>query len=166
VTTTPALTATRPRLLGIGEAASRTGVSERALRYYQQLGLITPSGCTPGGLRRYSEEDVARVIRLRDLQHLLGLNLEEIRTVLANDDRLTALRREYRAEGTDEGRRRELIAEGLEVRSELRATVDTKLQALQDFLADLDAERDRLQRLLADPDRAPARPDQPEAGGR
>jgi DNA-binding transcriptional MerR regulator len=149
---TPAPEAARPRLLGIGEAASRTGVSERALRYYQQLGLITPSGCTPGGLRRYSEEDLARVARLRELQHLLGLNLEEIRTVLANDDRLTALRREYRAEETDAARRLELIAEGLEVRSELRATVDGKLKALQDFLVGLDAERDRLQRLLDDAD--------------
>jgi DNA-binding transcriptional MerR regulator len=139
------------RLLGIGEAAGRTGASERALRYYQQLGLITPSGCTPGGLRRYSEEDLARVARLRDLQHLLGLNLEEIRIVLSNDDRLAALRREYRDEGTDATRRHEIIAEGLEVRSELRATVDGKLQALRAFLADLDAERDRLQRLLSDP---------------
>ncbi len=141
----------RPRLLGIGEAASRTGASERALRYYQQLGLITPSGCTPGGLRRYSEEDLVRVGRLRDLQRLLGLNLEEIRAVFANDDRLAALRREYHAEGTDDTRRRDIIAEGLEVRSELRATVNGKLIALQEFLADLDAERDRLQRLLTDP---------------
>jgi MerR family transcriptional regulator, repressor of the yfmOP operon len=149
-------TAERPRLLGIGEAATRTGVSERALRYYQQLGLITPSGCTPGGLRRYSEEDLARVARVRDLQHLLGLNLEEIGAVLANDDRLAALRAEYQAEGTDAARRRELIGEGLEVRSELRATVDAKLTALHHFLDELDAERDRLQRLLDDAAGPPA----------
>ena len=64
---------------------------------------------------------------------------------------LAALRREYHAEGTDDTRRRDIIAEGLEVRSELRATVNGKLIALQEFLADLDAERDRLQRLLTDP---------------
>jgi DNA-binding transcriptional MerR regulator len=141
---------TGPALLGIGEAASRTGASERALRYYQQLGLITPSGCTPGGLRRYSEADLARVERLRDLQNLLGLNLEEIRTVLANDDRLALLREEYRAEGTDASRRRELIRGGLEVRNELRATVEGKLRALQAFMDGLDAERDRLQGFLDD----------------
>jgi DNA-binding transcriptional MerR regulator len=157
VTTFPTGAVGPARLLGIGEAASRTGVSERALRYYQQLGLITPSGCTPGGLRRYSEEDLARVARLRDLQHLLGLNLEEIRIVLSNDDRLAALRREYRDDGTHAARRHEIIAESLDVRSELRATVDGKLQALRAFLADLDAEADRLQRLLSDPT-APAAP--------
>jgi DNA-binding transcriptional MerR regulator len=150
-----------PARLGIGEAATRTGVSERALRYYQQLGLITPSGCTPGGLRRYSEQDLVRVARVRDLQALLGLNLEEIGAVLANDDRLAALRAEYQAEGTDSHRRRELIREGLDVRSQLRATVDAKLRALQHFLDELDADRDRLQRLLADP----AEPPPPAAPG-
>jgi DNA-binding transcriptional MerR regulator len=138
------------RLLGIGEAAARSGVSERALRYYQQLGLITPSGRTPGGLRRYSADDLARVGRLRELQDLLGLNLEEIRSVFDNEDRLAELRREYRAEHTDAARRRELIAEGLDLRRVLAGTVEAKIAALQRFLADLDAERTRLERILAD----------------
>ena len=44
-------------------------VPQRALRYYQQRGLITPSGCTPGGMRRYSHEDLARVAKIRQWQH-------------------------------------------------------------------------------------------------
>jgi len=63
-------------LLGIGAAASRCGVSERALRYYQQIGLITPCGCTPGGMRRYSRQDVDRVTRIKQLQTVLGFNLD------------------------------------------------------------------------------------------
>ncbi|MGH8921747.1 MAG: MerR family transcriptional regulator, partial [Actinomycetes bacterium] len=59
-------------LLGIGKAAEELGVSERALRYYQQIGLLTPSGRTPGGLRRYSAADLDRVRRIRELQRLLG----------------------------------------------------------------------------------------------
>jgi len=139
-----------PHLLGIGEAASRAGVSERALRYYQQLGLITPSGCTPGGMRRYSEGDLGRVARLRELQDLLGFNLEEIRAIFDNEDRLERLRAEYHAEQTDAARRRELIAEGLAVRSALRATVVAKRDALDRFLGELDAERARLQKILDD----------------
>jgi DNA-binding transcriptional MerR regulator len=143
-----AATAEAERLLGIGEAAARAGVSERALRYYQQLGLIRPSGSTPGGLRRYSDADLARVARLRELQNLLGFNLEEIRVIFDNEDRLEALRAEYRAEGTDETRRRELIAEGLAVRAKLRATVVAKRDALDRFLAELDAEAARKRRIL------------------
>ncbi|HLI00536.1 MAG TPA: MerR family transcriptional regulator [Acidimicrobiales bacterium] len=135
-------------LLGIGQAAARTGVSERALRYYQQLGLITPTGRTPGGLRRYSDADLARVARLRQLQDLLGFNLEEIRVIFSNEDRLDELRREYRAEDTTAARRRELAAEALAVRDRLREQVAAKLTALEGFLAKLDAERERVRRLL------------------
>ncbi|MGO8958845.1 MAG: MerR family transcriptional regulator [Streptosporangiaceae bacterium] len=57
-------------MLGIGAAAVRAGVSERALRYYRELGLITPCGCTPGGMRRHFEDDLSRVGRIRQLQAL------------------------------------------------------------------------------------------------
>lgn len=135
-------------LLGIGQAAARAGVSERALRYYQQLGLITPTGRTPGGLRRYSDADLDRVARLRQLQDLLGFNLEEIRVIFHNEDRLGELRREYRAAATSAARRRELAAEALAVRDRLRDQVAAKLSALEGFLANLDAERERVRRLL------------------
>lgn len=137
-----------PELLSIGAAAARSGVSERALRYYQQMGLITPSAHTPGGLRRYSEADLQRVHHLRELQTLLGLNLDEVRSVLENEDHLAKLRAEYRAESTDAARRRELIAEALRVRHELRATVTAKLDALNLFLADLDESIARVSRLF------------------
>jgi DNA-binding transcriptional MerR regulator len=136
------------RLLGIGAAAARAGVTERALRYYQQLGLITPSGRTPGGLRRYSDDDLARVAHLRELQSLLGFNLDEIKAIFGNEDRLAVLRAEYHTEGTDVARRRELIAEGLLLRDTLRDTVAAKRDALQRFLDDLDAERQRIRGLL------------------
>ena len=88
----PATAAEQEELLGIGAAAARAGVSERALRYYQQLGLLEPACTTPGGLRRYSEDDLARVARIRELQTLLGLNLDEIAVVLRNEDRLAEIR--------------------------------------------------------------------------
>ncbi|MGI8447286.1 MAG: MerR family DNA-binding transcriptional regulator, partial [Streptosporangiaceae bacterium] len=49
-------------LLGIGAAAAQAGVSERALRYYQQLGLLVPA-CTPGGIRQYPKNKLARIAR-------------------------------------------------------------------------------------------------------
>ena len=97
-------------LLGIGAAAARAGVSERALRYYQQLGLLVPACTPPGGLRRYSEEDLARVARIRELQTLLGLNLDEIAVVLRNEDRLAQIRLSYHDERTSDAERRRLAA--------------------------------------------------------
>jgi DNA-binding transcriptional MerR regulator len=141
---------TRPALLGIGAAAGRAGVSERALRYYQQLGLITPSGITPGGLRRYSEENLARVARIRELQDLLGFNLEEIRTVLVSEDRMAELRRIYRDEEVDDTHRRQLMEDSLQLQRDLLGTVEAKRSALDYFLCDLEARIGRMQDWLAE----------------
>src|SRR5215468_11024589 len=150
----PALTAAhrgseRPeRLLGIGAAAERAGVSQRALRYYQQIGLLTPCGCTPGGLRRYSEEDLARVARIRQLQELLGLDLDTIARVLHDEDRMAQIRRAYRDEGTSREERQELLRESLDLQQRLRVIVEDKQRGIKGFLADLDARIARTRALL------------------
>jgi MerR family transcriptional regulator, repressor of the yfmOP operon len=137
------------QLVGIGAAASRACVSERALRYYQQLRLIAPAGTTPGGLRRYSEDDIARVERIRELQTLLGLNLDEIAIVLRNEDRMAEIRQTYHDERTSDDERRRLTRECLTLQERLRATVEGKRVALESFLADLDNRIRRTQDLLA-----------------
>jgi MerR family transcriptional regulator, repressor of the yfmOP operon len=126
-------------LLGIGAAAERAGVSQRALRYYQQIGLLTPCSCTPGGLRRYSEEDLERVARIRQLQQLLGLNLDEIAVMLRGEDRLGEIRVAYQHEDTSAAERQALVRESLELQQQLRATVEAKRQGIEGFLTDLDA---------------------------
>ncbi len=141
------------RLLGIGAAAQRLGVSERALRYYQQIGLIVPASRTPGGLRRYSDSDLARVERIVELKTLLGLNLDEISLVLRNEDRIAQIRLTYHDERTSEEERRQLTRECMALQEGLRATVQAKRAALDSFLADLNARIARAQALLADYDR-------------
>lgn len=136
------------RLLGISKAAARCGVSQRSLRYYQQIGLLTPTGSTPGGLRRYSEADLERVRRIRELQALLGFNLDEIRSVLASDDRLAAIRAEYQAASEGSARRALLLRQALKVREDLAETVDAKITALQAFREELSASMDRVRSLL------------------
>ncbi len=140
------------KLLGIGAAAARAGVSQRALRYYQQLGLIVPARTTPGGMRRYSADDLSRVARIRELQTLLGLNLDEIAIVLRNEDRLAQIRRAYRDRRTSEEERFQLTRECLILLESLRKTVEAKRAGLDSFLADLDARIGRARDLLADRD--------------
>jgi DNA-binding transcriptional MerR regulator len=127
------------QLLGIGAAAARAGVSERALRYYQQLGLITPCASTPGGMRRYSEDDLARVLRIRQLQVLLGFNLDEIAVILRHEDRMAEIKLAYQSEHTSDTERLELVRESLRLQQDLRVTVEAKRLAIEGFLADLDA---------------------------
>jgi MerR family transcriptional regulator, repressor of the yfmOP operon len=152
-------------LLGIGAAAERAGVSQRALRYYQQIGLLTPCSCTPGGLRRYSEEDLARVARIRQLQELLGLNLDEISRVLRDEDRMAQIRRAYLDEGTSSSERQQLLRESLDLQHSLRATVEAKRTGIEGFLTELDARIARTRALLDQPASLGA-PTVPRAGRR
>jgi DNA-binding transcriptional MerR regulator len=112
-------------------------VTERALRYYQELGILEPSAHTKGGMRRYSRADLERVARIRELQTLLGLNLDEIAAVLRNEDRTAEIRAAYQ-DTTQSDQRRELLIESLALVTEMRQTVEAKREALDAFLADLD----------------------------
>lgn len=64
----------------IGEAAARAGVSAKAVRYYESLGLITPSRLG-NGYRDYSERDLRLVCEVRDLKQL-GIPVERTRPFL------------------------------------------------------------------------------------
>ncbi|MBV8159350.1 MAG: MerR family transcriptional regulator [Acidimicrobiia bacterium] len=131
------LESTQPRYR-IGEIATAAGVSTRTLRYYEELGLVSPAGYSPGGARRYSDRDLGRVRRIRELQHLVGFNLDEIKTIVAAEARLGELRTEYRA-GRPPERECELRAEAIEINNRLREDMRAKLARLETFLADLDA---------------------------
>ena len=43
-----------PRLLRIGDLAEKTGKTKRALRLYEEMGLLVPSDRTSGGFRLYT----------------------------------------------------------------------------------------------------------------
>ena len=65
----------------IGELASRTGVTTRTVRYYEDLGLLPAAGRGAGGHRHYDEEAVARLQKIDWLKRM-GLTLDEIAEVI------------------------------------------------------------------------------------
>ncbi|MFF5208407.1 MerR family transcriptional regulator [Streptosporangium sp. NPDC000396] len=65
----------------IGELARRAGVSTRALRYYEQQGLITARR-TANGYREYGEADLKLVTEIRSLL-TVGFTLEDARPFVA-----------------------------------------------------------------------------------
>jgi DNA-binding transcriptional MerR regulator len=73
------------RFLSPSEAASALGISTKALRLYEQRGLITPAR-TPAGWRAYGPADIARAADIRELR-ALGLSLSEVARVFAGDAR-------------------------------------------------------------------------------
>ncbi|AJT67413.1 hypothetical protein T261_5797 [Streptomyces lydicus] len=68
----------------IGELAGLVGVSTRAVRHYHHLGLLPEPERRANGYREYGLRDAVALARVRRLTEL-GLGLEEVRDVLADD---------------------------------------------------------------------------------
>jgi DNA-binding transcriptional MerR regulator len=69
-------------VIQIGDFAKRAGVSVRAIRYYEELGLIQPEAHSVGGFRLYSEDNLKRIQVINCLKEL-GLSLLEIREIFS-----------------------------------------------------------------------------------
>ena len=71
------------RFLNPSEAARQLGISTKALRLYEQLGLLTP-GRTSAGWRAYGPAEMARAADIVGLR-ALGLSLREVGRVIEGD---------------------------------------------------------------------------------
>jgi MerR family copper efflux transcriptional regulator len=63
----------------IGDAAAAAGTTPRALRFYEQNGLLAPPRRTATGQREYGTREVARVRVIRELLSL-GLTIADVRS--------------------------------------------------------------------------------------
>jgi DNA-binding transcriptional MerR regulator len=71
----------------IGAVAERLDLSLRTIRYYEEIGLVSPSGRTEGGFRLYTESDIER-LRLVKVLKPIGMSLEAMSELLECADRL------------------------------------------------------------------------------
>lgn len=132
-------------LLRIDQVATRTGLTKRTLRYYEEIGLLDPPTRTEGGYRLYSEADVRRVEGIKRLRSLLGFSLAEVRDLVRVDEERARMRDAWQREGDPSARLKQLDEiEGL-VRGQLQV-VEEKLVGLEDMRASL---RERLVRYEA-----------------
>ncbi|HYX44795.1 MAG TPA: MerR family transcriptional regulator [Acidimicrobiales bacterium] len=68
-------------LLKVSEVGRRTGLTRKALRHYEALGLVEPAVRTPSGYRLYDDEALRR-IELVNRAKMLGLSLNEAKEFL------------------------------------------------------------------------------------
>ena len=68
---------TAPSGYRIGELASKVGLTERTIRYYEERGLLESVKRLDGGQRVYTDDDVRRLKFIQKLK-VLGLSLAEM----------------------------------------------------------------------------------------
>ncbi len=77
-----------PARLSIGELARQTGVSAKAIRFYERMGILPAPDRAENGYRRYRHADVNRLLLVGRLRRL-GLPLEAVRPLVAGTDAAT-----------------------------------------------------------------------------
>jgi len=103
-----------PPNLRIGDVARIVGTTPRTIRYYEEIGLLREGAERPSGAHRlYGQSEVERLAEVMRLKDLLGLSLEELKTLLAAEEARAEVRAQLRREDVVPQRRRELLGEAL-----------------------------------------------------
>ena len=76
---------TETRLLRINEVAAEAGLTTRAIRYYEELGLLEPAARSGGDYRLYDRSDLERLLFIRSLRDDAGFSLAQIRQLLEDE---------------------------------------------------------------------------------
>jgi MerR family transcriptional regulator/heat shock protein HspR len=77
----------------ISVAAELAGMHPQTLRIYERRGLVQPARTAGGKQRRYSNADIAQLLRIAELAEI-GMNLEGIRQVMALEIEVAALKKQ------------------------------------------------------------------------
>jgi DNA-binding transcriptional MerR regulator len=131
----------------IEEVAARTGFTKRTLRYYEEIGLITPAGRSEGNYRLYSEADVARLQRIKRLKDVLGIPLSSIKRLAEIEETLDALGTELRGPLDPQQRRTRLLQARAELEQQVH-TIDERLETLTHVRVELGDRLARIDQLL------------------
>ncbi|WP_346536290.1 MerR family transcriptional regulator [Micromonospora sp. DPT] len=129
----------------VGQVAKAARVTVRTLHHYDEIGLLSPSGRTAAGYRRYDDADLERLQHIRFYREL-GFPLEEIAAILDDPtaDPAAHLRRQHELLSGRIGKLQEMVT-AIELAMEARRmninlTPEERFEVFGDFDPDAHAE--------------------------
>ena len=133
----------------ISHVAHAVGTTTRTIRYYEEIGLLAQSEDREAGAHRaYTEADVERLREVLQLKDLLGVSLDELKTLVEAEDARAALRAEWESGDADEPRRRAILSEALGHIERQLSLLRARRAAIEELESELVARRRRVQRRL------------------
>jgi DNA-binding transcriptional MerR regulator len=92
-------------LLRINEVAAEAGLTARAVRYYEEIGLLEPAARSDGDYRLYDESDLERLRFIRSLRDDAGFSLAQIGQLLEDNAARERNRERFEQTGDPDERR-------------------------------------------------------------
>jgi MerR family transcriptional regulator, repressor of the yfmOP operon len=146
--------ATPARLLRIQEVAAETGLTSRAIRYYEELGLLEPAARSDGAYRLYDASDLERLRFIRSLRDDAGFSLAQVGQLLEDETARERNRERFRAT-QDAGERRAIVTDALGRVERQIDTLRAKRDRLDTMIAEAEQRRTHLGAHLAELDGGP-----------
>ena len=148
MTDTPEATTGETRLLRIQEAAAEIGITARAIRYYEEVGLLKPAARSDGDYRLFDANDLQRLQTIRALRDGAGFSLAEIAVLLEDQEARVADRRRMKA-SHDPAEQRAVLLRARERVARQLALLRPKQERLAEMIADAEARRARIEARIA-----------------
>ena len=134
----------------IGEVAELVGTTPRTIRYYEEFGLLAaPPSHAKGRHRTYDEADVRRLQELIRLRDVLGVSLEELKSLVEAEEARAVLRERWQHTAGDADRLAILRQSQRHVTAQL-ALVRSRREALDRLEDELATKLDRITTLLSE----------------
>ena len=129
----------------IDDVAKETGLTKRTIRYYEEIGLLTPPERTNGGMRLYAREEIDRLKQIVNARDVLGFTLQEIIEYVNIVKQFETFRQAYKI-NPDENRSPDKLLEVKELLGKQLSMIDQKMEKMNDIRA----ETDRLYKRVCD----------------
>ena len=142
------------RLLRINEVAAETGLTTRAIRYYEEMGLLEPAARSEGDYRLYDASDLDRLQFIRSLRDDAGFSLAQIRQLLEDDAARERNRERFRLTG-DPAERRALVLDARERVKHQIEILEAKAARLATMIGEARARLQHIDAHLAELDGGP-----------
>jgi len=126
--------------LRIHEVAELVGLTPRSIRYYEEMGLLSPSARSRGAYRLFDQLDVDRLRFIKSLRDDAGFSIAEIGRLL-EDEAARRLAREALASTDDPAERHRILSGRLASIDDQLAGLNEKLTRLQEMVSELQRRR-------------------------
>jgi MerR family transcriptional regulator, repressor of the yfmOP operon len=137
--------------LRIGDVARLVETTPRTIRYYEEIGLLPESPLRRSGAHRvYTQAEVERLREVMRLKSLLGVSLEELKTLLTAEEARAEVRAQLRRDDVAPARRRELLQEALGHLERQLELVRHRAAELEKLERELSQTRARVLELLSE----------------
>jgi len=157
---------TTTRLLRINEVAAEAGLTTRAVRYYEEMGLLEPAARSDGDYRLYDPSDLERLLFIRGLRDDAGFSLAQIGQLL-EDEAARERNRERFREADDPTERRAILVDAQARVDRQIEILESKAARLATMIEEARTRREHLHDHLVELDGGPSRhPDRAESTAR